>query len=256
MCLILFAWQTHPHYPLVLAANRDEFYSRPAAPAHHWSDAPLLAGRDLQAGGTWLGVTATGRWAAVTNYRDPAREHPAVRSRGELPTDFLRGAISPQQYLADVNRRADAYNGFNLLVGTLEEVWYYSNVEQKIRAVPPGVHGLSNHLLDTPWPKVALGKRLLAAHLGAATPDPAALLSLLQHADQPQEEELPQTGVTPAWERALGAVFIAMPTYGTRCSTVVLQEADGFQFTERRYGPTGTSPEQQQFRVAFSASSG
>ncbi|SDL63153.1 Uncharacterized conserved protein, contains NRDE domain [Catalinimonas alkaloidigena] len=250
MCLILFAWQVHPHYPLILAANRDEFYGRPTAPAQFWPGESLLAGRDLQAGGTWLGITPQGRWAAVTNYRDPVREQSGARSRGELPTNFLRGAHQPEAYLQAIDRHADDYSGFNLLVGTADEVWYYSNIEKEVRAVPPGVHGLSNHLLNTPWPKVTLGKTLLKEHLDrAVTPAPDALLALLQNADRPGDTALPSTGVSLEWERALSTMFIATPTYGTRCSTVVLQQSEQVQFVERRYGPQETTPEEQRFAV-------
>jgi uncharacterized protein with NRDE domain len=236
MCLILLAHRVHPEYPLVFAANRDEFYARPTAPAAWWEDAPeLLAGRDLQAGGTWMGVTRSGRWAAVTNYRDLPSERTGVRSRGELVSEFLRGHETPEAFLREIAERAAEYNGFNLLVADREQLWYFSNRGDEPRKLGPGVYGLSNHLLDTPWPKVMRGKQALSALL-ADGPAPAPLFEILVDADPAPEAELPDTGVGQEWERALSSLFIATPTYGTRASTVLLIDAGGVAtFVERSF---------------------
>lgn len=230
MCLILLAWQVRPEYPLVVAANRDEFYARPTAPAAVWPEAPhVLAGRDLQAGGTWLGVGRAGRFAALTNYRDPASNRTGAPSRGELVAGFLRGEAAPADYVAALAPHAAQYNGFNLLVGDAHEMRYFSNVAEEtthIGALPPGIYGLSNHLLDTPWPKVARGKSALAEAL-QALPDTTPLLELLHDDRAAPDEHLPRTGVSLEWERLLSAAFIRSPTYGTRSSTVVLRHADG-----------------------------
>jgi len=158
MCLILFAWQVHSDYPLILAGNRDEFYSRPTAPADFWDDHPqILAGRDLEHGGTWLGIHRSGRLAAVTNYRDGRAARRGTRSRGELVSGFLTSDLAPEEYLQEVHRQHTAYDGFNLLIGTSDGLFSYSNRSEQLAEVEPGVHGLSNHLLDSPWPKVEHG---------------------------------------------------------------------------------------------------
>ena len=163
MCLLIFAHQLSADYPLMVAANRDEFYARPTAPAAFWPEYPgLLAGRDLEQGGTWMGVTREGRFAAVTNYRDPDVAMPAPRSRGELPLDYLAGSTTPASYLAELAKRGGEYAGFNLLVGDRDSLWYFANSGgQAPRALSPGLYGLSNARLDTPWPKVERGKAML-----------------------------------------------------------------------------------------------
>src|SRR5258706_6908216 len=166
MCLILFAWQAHPDYPLVVAANRDEWRDRPTAPAAWWDDAPdILAGRDLEAGGTWLGVTRAGRFAAITNFRDPSDRKSTAPSRGQLVADFLRGDDAPRDYLAALAAKAARYNGFNLLLADDKSMCYFGSREGEIIDVAPGIHGLSNHLLDEPWPKVKMESRLWARRL-------------------------------------------------------------------------------------------
>lgn len=237
MCLILLAWQAHPRYPLVLAANRDEFFARPSAGAAFWEDAPhVLAGRDLQGGGTWLGVTRQGRFAALTNYRDPAQVRADAPSRGELVSRFLRGDESPDAYALWLAAAAPRYNGFNLLYGTLSgpqrSLRYFSNCGDAGRVLEPGIYGLSNHLLDTPWPKVARGKSELARAL-AALPEEAPLLALLRQDGIARDEELPRTGVSLEWERLLSAAFVRSPDYGTRSSTLLILDAeDDLHMTE------------------------
>lgn len=220
MCLIALAWQAHPDFPLIVAANRDEFYQRPAAPARFWEDAPaVLAGRDLAAGGTWMGVTRQGRFAALTNYREPGAPAGA-RSRGLLVSAFLAGRESPADYAARVAGEGGEYSGFSLLLGTPDSLVAVSNRGLVPTALAPGVHGLSNHLLDTPWPKVEKAKAGLTAALQASAPDDT-LFHLLADAEPAPEPALPDTGVGRDMERLLSPLFIRSPNYGTRVSTVL-----------------------------------
>lgn len=244
MCLILLAHRAHAEYPLVLAANRDEFYARSAAPADFWPDAPdVLAGRDLRGGGTWLGVTRGGRWAAVTNYRDPSDVSPSAPSRGALVADFLTGEAAPEEYTATIRESMDAYNGFNLVFGDASSAWWISNrAPEQAGALAPGIHGVSNALLNTPWPKVVRGRREMESLLAAdARPVPERLLDALLDRTMAAEHELPDTGVDPALERALSASFIETPEYGTRSSTAVLIHHSGrVELVERTYTPGST----------------
>ena len=248
MCFIVFAYRTHPRYPLVMATNRDEFYGRPTASAAFWKEHPdVLAGRDLKAGGTWMGVTRQGRIAALTNVREPGNIRPDAPSRGALVSDFLTGDAAPHAYLAALRPTADRYNGFNLLVGDLDELCYFSNRQPEIRRLGPGVYGLSNHLLDTPWPKVERGKARLARLLGADDLAPESLLALLADDAIAPDAELPETGVGLAWERVLSSIFIRSPDYGTRASTLVRLDADArLTFVERTHRPDA-APETQAF---------
>jgi len=176
MCLLLIALHAHPEYRLIFAANRDEFYDRPAAPAHFWKEAPsLLAGKDLRGGGTWLGITKKGRIAALTNVRKPSLFKDGAPSRGKLVSSFLNEDESPPDYINRIDRNAGDFNGFNLIIGDVAHLWWYSNWSDKVVAVPSGVHGLSNHFLDTPWPKVSFGKRGLSK-LISKEKDPSPLL--------------------------------------------------------------------------------
>jgi uncharacterized protein with NRDE domain len=236
MCLVLLAWQAHPDYPLVVAANRDEFFSRRTAAADFWGDAPdVLAGRDLEAGGTWLGITRSGRFAALTNYRDPSRQRKGAPSRGELVSRFLTGGQAPRAYLHELESDADRYNGFNLVFGDLEGLWCFSNCGEGELALVPGVYGLSNHLLDTPWPKVARGKSALSAAL-KALPDEAPLFGLLRDDSIAPDASLPRTGVSLEWERLLSAAFVRSPQYGTRSATVLLRDHYGaVRFIEQSF---------------------
>lgn len=248
MCLILVAWQAHPDYSLVIAANRDEFFARPTAPAAFWPDAPqVLAGRDLKAGGTWLGVTRNGRFAALTNYRDPAQIKQGMPSRGGLVSRFLTGAQSGEEYLAELESVADRYNGFNLLFGDLRDLWCFSNCGEGEQRLSPGIYGLSNHLLDTPWPKVARGKSALSAAL-QALPDEAPLFNLLCDDSIALDEVLPRTGVSLEWERLLSAAFVRSPGYGTRSATVLLRGRFGYvRFIEQGYLPDASPGERREF---------
>jgi uncharacterized protein with NRDE domain len=240
MCLILFAYRAHADYPLVLAANRDEDYARPAAAAGFWEDHPAVCGgRDLERGGTWLGLSRGGRFAAVTNYRDGLPRRAGARSRGELTRDYLVGAQPALAYLEAVRLRAADYSGFGLIVGDLRECHFLSNRDGALRRIDPGIYGLSNHLLDTPWPKVERGKRALRAAL-AGPVEVAALHRLLADREPAPAHELPRTGVGPERERELSPLFIAGERYGTRASTVVRVRRDGeVVFSEHRFGAAG-----------------
>jgi uncharacterized protein with NRDE domain len=253
MCLILFAYRAHPRYPLVVAANRDEWFRRPTAPAGFWSDAPeVLAGRDLEAGGTWLGVTRGGRFAALTNFRDPATLRDDAPSRGALVSDFLTSSTDADAYLRSVRRDADRYNGFNLVLGDQTSLRYFSNREGDARALHPGIYGLSNHLLDAPWPKVRAGKARLGALLDGEI-DAEALLDLLDDSQVAPDAELPRTGVPLELERALSPRRIRAGDYGTRSSTVLLVAQDGeVSLLERSFDASGaeSSVVRERFRLA------
>ena len=255
MCLILVAWQSHPDYALVVAGNRDEFYVRPAAPAHWWQEAsPVLAGRDMAdvigEPGTWMGVAGEGRFAALTNYRAPSEKRTDARSRGELVAGFLRGHQAPSDYLGALTGADGCYNGFNLLASDLNELWWYSNrsASRQPERLRPGLYGLSNALLDTPWPKVrsrvgALAE-VLAADTGHANASAEPYLQLLGDERQAANFELPSTGVSPEWEKLLSSAFIRSPNYGTRASTVLRVRHDGrFDFSERSFDANGQTGE-------------
>ncbi|MDP2226734.1 MAG: NRDE family protein [Moraxellaceae bacterium] len=238
MCLIALAWQANPDYPLIVAANRDEFHHRPTTPARFWEGAPdVLAGRDLAAGGTWLGITRHGRFAALTNVREPGAPQ-GRRSRGLLVSGFLEGHDSPQDYAAAIASTGTDYSGFNLLVGDRDNLWWVSNRAAAPEAVAPGVHALSNHLFNTPWPKVQRARDGLAGMLGA--PSTTALFSLLADDRAAPDDELPNTGVGLAMERMLSPPFIRSGGYGTRCSTVVLAGQQRIRFAEQTFTPEGT----------------
>ncbi len=238
MCLILFAHDIHPRYRLVLAANRDEFYERPTQPLTAWDDQPgILAGRDLRGGGTWLGITRSGRLAAVTNYRDPRSILSAAPSRGFLVSDFLAGNEPAERYLSRMAAEADRYNGFNLIVGDPFGLWYFSNHGDGIHRIEPGIYGLSNHLLDTDWPKVKKGRadlQQLMEEGQAAHIEP--MLTLLADRTVASDDALPDTGVGLPWERLLSPIFITSRTYGTRSSSVIRVSRSGeVTFVERSF---------------------
>ncbi|MCB1856110.1 MAG: NRDE family protein [Pseudomonadales bacterium] len=231
MCLLVFAHRTDPRYPLVLAANRDEFHARPTAASHFWADEPaLLAGRDLEQGGTWMGVTRNGRFAAITNYRDPARTAPAPRSRGALPLAYLTGSALPQEFLNALQPEAGHYAGFNLLVGTADSLWYYSNSPgcgQPPRQLPSGIYGLSNARLDTPWPKVEKGKQRLRALLQRQAPCHDSLATVVNDRALADLPTLQRHGMGSEMDHLLSAQFITAGRYGTRSSTSLWMDAAG-----------------------------
>jgi len=240
MCLILIAYGAHPDFPLVIAANRDEYYQRPTARAAYWQDhSHILGGRDLECMGTWLGVTRAGRFAALTNFRDPRERKTDAPSRGHLVSDFLISEQDPRSYIDEIRTAAPRYNGFNLLAGNADGVFCFSSREATLQELSPGIHGLSNHLLNTPWPKVVRGKQRLLEALERG-PDAGALLDLLFDREPAQESELPDTGVGADLERVLSPALIVSAQYGTRASTALLFGSDGsISFTERTILPGG-----------------
>jgi uncharacterized protein with NRDE domain len=239
MCLIVFAWQVIPGLPLLAAGNRDEFYERPSTPAGWWDDHPqIYAGRDLRAGGTWMGITREGRFAAITNIRAPSEKRDDAPSRGALVADYLAGRMSPEEYLEQISPRASLFNGFNLLVGNRSKLIWYSNGapddERNGKTLAPGIYGLSNGTLDTPWPKVVRTKAQFASLLCQGAPEDA-YFEMLTDTTLASDCRLPRTGVSLEWERMLSAVCIQSPEYGTRASTVVqLTTGDAVALHERQ----------------------
>ncbi|ANQ84758.1 hypothetical protein dqs_1714 [Azoarcus olearius] len=242
MCLILFGWQARADFPLVVAANRDEFHDRPAAAAHWWADRPgLLAGRDLEAGGTWMGVSRRGRFAALTNYRDPARRRPGAPSRGMLVRDALESDRPALDVLHEIGARSADYVPFNLLVGDGNTLGILESTTGAVQELPPGIYGLSNHLLDSDWPKVKRARAAFGAAL-ATLPDEGAFLALLRDTTVADDADLPATGVGLEWERWLSPAFVQAPGYGTRCSTLLTVDASGEHcLTEWSWNAAGES---------------
>jgi len=255
MCLLVFAWQTHPDYPLIFAGNRDERHARAASSAAFWEDAPeVLAGRDLEAGGAWVGVTSAGRFAVVTNYREGLDPPKAKRSRGELVAEFLRGHMAAHDYVEQLRCRQQDYGAFSFLAGDRRELHYVSNRDNHPGPVAPGIHGLSNHLLDTPWPKVERSRARLGLLLEQSAVSSAALLRLLSDRQEADAAELPDTGIGAELEKRVSAPFVVNPVYGTRCSTAVRLHADGsLRFAERVFTPAGEAVETRYFHVADGA---
>ena len=227
MCTLLLAFRAHPRYPLVLAANRDEYYQRPTAAAAFWEDAPqLFAGRDLVHGGTWLGITSTGRISALTNYREPVDLVRHGPSRGRLVSGFLQGEGGAGGYVACVRNAPTPFGGYNLLMGERDDLCCYSSKTDELVPITPGIHGLSNHLLDTPWPKVTRGKDALVRLLTADRFSHQDLFAILADRTHPPDEQLPDTGVGLEMERLLSPIFIESERYGTRCSSVLVVDSD------------------------------
>jgi len=220
MCLILFAFQYHSSNPLVIAANRDETFTRPTRCAQFWPENPnLLAGKDLQEGGLWMGITREGRFAAITNFRDPKAMTGSL-SRGFIGKDFLLTDEHPEKFLQELSQKSNFYSGFNILIGDHRELFYYSNHNKKIRQLESGIYGLSNHLLDSPWPKVTKGKLKLQEHLDTNKDlHTDKLIEILQDKTLPSDDLLPDTGIGIYSERFLSPLFIETPFYGTRSST-------------------------------------
>jgi len=244
MCLLVLAWKSHSRFRLIVAANRDEFHDRPSAALGWWQDEPrILGGRDLRGMGTWLGAAHGGRFGIVTNFRDlenpPAPDAP---SRGELVPGFLTGTTSPKEYLDDLRGRATRYSGFNLLVGGPRALHYFCNRDgASARALPAGIYGLSNHWLDSPWPKLARTRARFSKLVQGDSVEPEALFDLLGDREPADTVEIPDTGLPPEWERALSAPFVVHERYGTRCSTLLMVERDGrTTMLERRFDATGT----------------
>jgi uncharacterized protein with NRDE domain len=257
MCLLILAHRTAPGYPLVVAANRDEFHQRRAAASDFWPDHPqLLAGRDLQLGGTWMGITRGGRFAAVTNFRDPSRTAPAPRSRGELPLHYLLGDETPEVFLRGAAAQADDYAGFNLLLGNRDSLWYFNNSQPAAgrlpRCLPPGIYGLSNARLDTPWPKVNLGKHKMELLLREGKPTHAALAEVVSDRRLAGPEALRCQGMDSGMDRLLSAQFIITGSYGTRASTTLWTSDEGLVcWRERSFDAHGVARtvREREFRL-------
>lgn len=247
MCLLAFAIDSHPGFPFVFVGNRDEFHARPARAAHWWEDAgDVFGGRDLEAGGAWLGVRKDGRFAVLTNFRDPDVRRSNAPSRGELVRQFLAGPMQLDEMHAWLRAEASAFSGFNIIYGWLQperpELWYFSNAAEGEfpRPVAPGIHGLSNHLLDTPWPKVQRSTRRLDEVLQSGEIDHAATLALLDDTEAAADSDLPDTGIPAEWERLLSAPRIVSPEYGTRASSSILLDSQGVvHFHERSFDASG-----------------
>lgn len=254
MCIALIAHDAHPVHSLIIAANRDEFHARPTLPLAWWPEAAgdILAGRDLIAGGTWMGVHRSGRVALLTNFRDGKPRDPKARSRGELVVTALVSQRPAQRMLADVLGSSDDYQGFTLITGTPGDLHYTSNRNWLVKRVPAGVSGLSNNFLDTPWPKVERAKQRLTEAIADSVVEPEALFALLRDATPAADHELPDTGIGIERERMLSSPFIIGSNYGTRSSSVLLIErAGGGQFIERTFDANGDAT--GEIRFAFAA---
>ena len=253
MCLLVLAWRAHPRYRLVVAANRDEYHERPAAALGLWPPPhAILAGRDLRAGGTWLGLDRARRFGVVTNFRDLQPPKPGAPSRGELILQFLSSAASPAAFFATLAAQASAYSGFNLLLADQDSLWYGCNRATPFaRELPAGVYGLSNEFLDTPWPKLARVRTRFARWLSQVEQSPAVLFALLDDRERVADDALlPQTGLTREWERVLSAPFVQHPDYGTRSSTVLLLEPDARAYlAERRFDSRGALSGETAFQL-------
>ncbi|MDF1549198.1 MAG: NRDE family protein [Bacteroidales bacterium] len=237
MCLIIFSYKNHPKYKLILASNRDEFYDRPASALSWWDgEKKVLAGKDKQSDGTWLGITPDLRLAAITNYRDLKNIKENAPSRGLLVRNFLESDETPLQYLNNIKEKGAKYNGFNLIVGNESGLYYYSNVSNKIEKIEAGLHGLSNKFLNTPWPKVEKGKNELEKIIKQKEPSVNEILDLLGDTSRPPDNQLPDTGVGLDLERVLSPIFIKSEVYGTRASSIILiDNEDKVTFIEKSY---------------------
>ena len=251
MCLILFAYKKHPEYDLIVAANRDEFYNRPTAPVHFWEDEPeILAGRDLEKMGTWMGITTSGRFAALTNFRNPAEITDGKRTRGEITTAALKHKGNMLDFMQQLSEKDDLYTGYNLIAGDIRQLYYYSNISRSLEELEPGFYGLSNALLNTPWPKVVKGKSQLEKIFAKQPHDfIEELFTMLQNDERAPDEFLPKTGMTLEWERILSPLFIKSDTYGTRSSAVLLMSNDKAYLQERTYSSDGFSKKEFELEI-------
>jgi uncharacterized protein with NRDE domain len=254
MCLVVFAHNSHPNYKFIFAANRDEFYDRPTEQADFWKDQPdLLAGKDLKGGGTWMGITKAGKFAAITNYRDLSNIKEDAPTRGLLVTDYLLGDQSSEDYYDSVKKDLSDYNGFNLILGDINNIFYFSTHTEGLKKLESGVYGLSNAVLDTPWPKVEKSKKHFLKLLKNEEMHAWELLSLLSDTLEAKEKDLPDTGVGIEWEKVLSPVSIQSPNYGTRCSTAVLIDNNNkVRFAEKTFfgNPGAFSNKDYKFRIA------
>jgi uncharacterized protein with NRDE domain len=239
MCLAVFSYKQDDEYPLIFASNRDEFYERPAQPATFWYDAPsVLAGRDLKAGGTWMGITKEYKFASLTNYRDLTNIKKNAPSRGDIVPEFLTSAKNAPDFLEDLKPRAGQYNGFNLIAGTIDDLWYFNNQDCEIVQVKPGIHTISNAFLNTPWPKTEKAQNLFTDVLSNGGADDSGIFGLLRDEERFPLHRLPSTGLSPEMEQVVSSIFISSENYGTRCSTIVKASRENTtRFVERTYNP-------------------
>lgn len=253
MCLIIFSWKPETKYPLVLVSNRDEFYDRPTADVHYWDDHPhILGGRDQQARGSWLAVNQSGRIAAVTNYRKwPAA--PAEISRGQLVEGFLNSSLTHKNYMLNVEKRANKYSGFNFLAGDISSLYYFSNHGESIKQLQPGIYGISNELLDSPWPKLLKARSAVSKVLNRDNyADPAELLHIMQDSETAPDHLLPDTGIGIERERLLSSAFIASPDYGTRNTSILMFNRNKqLSWHEQHYGVNGCHKESREYSISF-----
>lgn len=250
MCLIVFGLNSHPRYELIMVANRDEFFDRETQNAHYWSGpAHILAGKDLRSGGTWIGVDKSGRLAAVTNFRDFRNLKDEAPSRGQLPIRFLNGNLPAKDFLNSIAKESEQYNGFNLLLKDQSGFFHFSNISKKTSELKEGVHGLSNALMNSPWPKVRKAKEKLSEALSTQDVENTYLAGLLYDMQLAKDEELLDTGAPLELEKNLSSMFIKIPGYGTRCTTVVKIGVDkAAEFTEIVYNNAGNTVETQTFQ--------
>lgn len=252
MCTTFIAYDSHPEYSLILVSNRDEFYARQTLPMQWWPEnTQILAGKDLDGHGTWLGVNSQGYWANLTNIRDPKTMDSLRPSRGIIISDFLSGKhFSPKNYFSSIQPRLNNYNGFNLLLGDAHSTYYFNNQQKQLVQLSPGIYGLSNGLLDTAWPKVVDGKKIFSDIIKAKQPfDPGILVEMMQDPKSWPDEQLPRTGVSMEWERLLSARFIRNENYGTRQTTVLFIHRQGkINVTEISYDPTQASVNEKHFQ--------
>lgn len=239
MCLVNFHFQNHPKYKLIVVANRDEFYERPTKPAHYWEDEPnILAGRDLLQMGTWLGISKKGRFAAITNYRDPSLPETGRYSRGEIIRHFLTNGTEPDIFMEELIKERENYGGYNVILGDPNGLYHYNNVLDESKDINAGTHSLSNHSLNTPWPKVVKGRTRLNEYIQTNQEEVSIdmLFNLVTDRSTADDGELPHTGVGVEMERLLSPMFIKIPNYGTRSSTVLLvDKEDRVTFVERTF---------------------
>jgi uncharacterized protein with NRDE domain len=249
MCLILIASNVHPDYKLIVAANRDEFYNRPTQQAKYWEEFPsLLAGKDLSAGGTWMGITKQGKFCAITNYRDLRNLKQNAPSRGDLVLSYLTSEINSANFVDELQTKGNEYNGFNLLFGDVDSLTYFSNQSDETQILSPGIYGLSNHFIDTPWFKNTRSKQMFESIISNKLLAEEELITMLQDSIEAPEDQLPDTGVGKEWEKILSPIFIHSEKYGTRCSTMItVSNENEVTFTEVSYNALGYETERNSF---------
>ena len=252
MCLIVLGKNINKDYPLILLANRDEFFNRPTLVLHHWEEGGITGGKDLSANGTWLGVNKSGKLAAITNYRDFKNLKKEAPSRGLLTLNFLKCEESPEEYIKQISSGAHMYNGFNLILGKGNHLVHYSNITGKITVMENGIYGLSNALLDTPWPKVEKSKKLFHSALTAKNIVDEQLIGLLSDRTTAEDDQLPDTGIELELEKKLSSMFIHFPGYGTRCTSLIKKDRDGnISFTEVSYDEKGRRVRKENIKVGI-----